>query len=174
MLHFFALSKPPERGCQSFCSHQALSHSEPCAVQPHMQNTLPGHLHCALPSVQLQSRLHLRWVTSLINPTARTKHSHPSATLLVTTGGIYPARKAGREKEGKLHLIYPTAAMSWKREKDIHGHSISPANSVEAFPAAKICAGQGGRLPGHSHLLSCKCAELLKGLPSNSRIFSRV
>lgn len=110
MLHFFALSKPPERGCQSFCSHQALSHSEPCAVQPHMQNTLPGHLHCALPSVQLQSRLHLCWVTSLINPTARTKHSHPSATLLVTTGGIYPARKAGREKEGKLHLIYPTGS----------------------------------------------------------------
>lgn len=62
----------------------------------------------------------------------------------------------------------------WKQEKDIHGHTTSAANTVEAFPAAKICAGEGGRLPEHSHVLSCKCAELLKGLPSNSRIFSRV
>lgn len=92
-------------------------------------------------------------------------------------GKIYPARgqERGERKRGKPSCIQlqlcPEILGSKKRTFTDTALAASP---VEAFPAAKICAGPGGRLPGHSHPLSCKCAELLKGLPSNSRIFSRV
>lgn len=112
----------------------------------------------------------------LINPVATGKNwqqqatPHSKAYEFLTRSKIYPQSRRGWREE---MFVDPPASMSrnpWEAKDRTFTHPICAANTAEPFPVAKVCAGKG-RLPGHHDSLSCKWAELLKGLPSNSAHF---